>query len=37
MYQFNWEVAWVTVALIVVLVQVVQLLGNVLARKALRR
>ena len=35
--RFNWTVAWVTVALIVVLVQVVQLLGNLLARKALRR
>ncbi len=35
--RFNWEVAWVTVGLIVVLVQVVQLAGNVLARKALRR
>jgi len=35
--RFNWEVALVTVALIIVLVQVVQLLGNVLARKALRR
>lgn len=35
--RFNWEVAWVTVGLIVVLVQVVQLAGNVLARRALRR
>jgi D-methionine transport system permease protein len=35
--RFNWEVAWVTVGLIVVLVQAVQLAGNVLARKALRR
>ena len=35
--RFNWTVAWVTVGLIVVLVQAVQLAGNVLARKALRR
>ena len=35
--RFNWTVAWVTVALIVVLVQAVQLVGNLLARKALRR
>lgn len=35
--RFNWEVVWVAVALIVVLVQVVQLLGNMLARRALRR
>lgn len=35
--RFNWEVAWVTVGLIIVLVQAVQLAGNVLARRALRR
>ncbi len=35
--RFNWEIALVTVALIVVLVQLVQLAGNLLARRALRR
>ncbi|MBO1753403.1 ABC transporter permease [Actinotalea sp. BY-33] len=35
--RFNWEVVWATVAIIIVLVQLVQVLGNALARKALRR
>lgn len=35
--RFNWTVVWVTVAVIIVLVQVIQLIGNALARKALRR
>lgn len=35
--RFNWDVVLVAVAVIVVLVQAVQLLGNALARKALRR
>ncbi|MET0162923.1 MAG: methionine ABC transporter permease [Microbacteriaceae bacterium] len=35
--RFNPEVVWITVAVIIVLVQLVQLLGNWLARKALRR
>jgi len=35
--RWNQEVVWISVALIVVLVQVVQLVGNRLARKALRR
>ncbi|WP_250445134.1 methionine ABC transporter permease [Actinotalea sp. C106] len=35
--RFNWEVVWATVLIIIVLVQVVQVLGNALARKALRR
>ncbi|WP_232549138.1 methionine ABC transporter permease [Propioniciclava soli] len=35
--RFDWAVTWLTVAVIVVLVQSVQYLGNWLARKALRR
>lgn len=35
--RFNWEVTFVAVAIIVVVVQGVQLLGNWLARRALRR
>ncbi|WP_129656635.1 methionine ABC transporter permease [Rothia halotolerans] len=35
--RFNWEVTWVAVLIIIVLVQFVQLLGNVLARKVMRR
>lgn len=35
--QFNPAVTWAAVAVIIVLVQLVQLLGNVLARKVLRR
>lgn len=35
--KWNQEVVWISVATIVLLVQGVQLLGNVLARKALRR
>jgi D-methionine transport system permease protein len=35
--QFNWTVTIVTVVIIIVIVQVAQLLGNWLARKALRR
>ena len=35
--QFNPWVTWAAVIVIIILVQVVQLLGNVLARKALRR
>lgn len=35
--RYNYEVVWITVAVIVLLVQLVQLLGNWLARKALRR
>lgn len=35
--RYNWGVVLVTVLLIVVIVQAAQLLGNVLARKALRR
>ncbi|MDO5533059.1 MAG: methionine ABC transporter permease [Propionibacteriaceae bacterium] len=33
--RFDWAITWITVGLIVVLVQSVQFLGNVLARKAL--
>jgi D-methionine transport system permease protein len=35
--RFNWEVTFVVVVVIVIIVQLVQLLGNWLARKALRR
>ena len=35
--RFDWALTWVTVGLIVVLVQSVQLLGNTLARRALHR
>jgi len=35
--QFNWPITYIVVAVIVVLVQAVQLLGNFLARRALRR
>ncbi|KGM14226.1 methionine ABC transporter permease [Cellulomonas bogoriensis] len=35
--RFNWDVVLVTVAVIVVMVQAVQLLGNALARRFLRR
>lgn len=35
--RYNWVVTWVAVLTIVVLVQLVQFLGNTLARKALRR
>jgi len=35
--RFNWEITLVSVAVIVVIVQVVQAVGNGLARKMLRR
>ena len=35
--RFDWALTWITVGLIVVLVQSVQLLGNTLARRALHR
>lgn len=35
--QFDWVVTWVTVLFLVVIVQLVQLLGNVLAGRVLRR
>jgi D-methionine transport system permease protein len=35
--QFNWTVTLVTVVIIVLIVQLAQLVGNWLARKALRR
>ncbi len=35
--QYDWKVTWVTVAIIIVIVQGAQLLGNSLARKVLRR
>ncbi|WOQ18085.1 methionine ABC transporter permease [Raineyella sp. W15-4] len=35
--QFNWVVTWITVAVIVVIVQLAQVLGNWGARKVLRR
>lgn len=35
--QFNWVVTWVTVAIIIIIVQVAQVLGNFLAKKALHK
>lgn len=35
--QFNWVITWTTVLVIVVIVQVVQGLGNGLSRRRLRR
>ena len=35
--QFNWPVTLLTVAIIVVIVQVAQLLGNTIARRVLHR
>jgi D-methionine transport system permease protein len=35
--QFNWTVTLITVVIIVLIVQLAQLIGNWLARKALRR
>ncbi|QDP98947.1 ABC transporter permease [Microlunatus elymi] len=35
--QFNWAVTWVTVLIMIVIVQGAQLLGNVLAKKVLHR
>lgn len=35
--RFDWAITWITVALIVVLVQSIQFLGNTLARRALHR
>ena len=36
-HRFDWAVTWIAVAVIVVLVQLAQFVGNALARKALRR
>ncbi|GLY68181.1 methionine ABC transporter permease [Amycolatopsis taiwanensis] len=36
-HRFNWAVTWLAVITIIVLVQAAQFLGNLLARKALRR
>jgi len=35
--QFNWAITWTVVAVIIVLVQLLQMLGNYLARKAMHR
>ena len=35
--RYDWVVTWITVAVIIVLVQFTQLLGNALSRKVMRR